>query len=109
VYEKALASRRLERMIPDAKTRTFIHNAIFEELCLSVFNPDTVEGFIAAIEALKKEGADCVILGCTEIPLIITPENAPLPALDSTRLLAEYAVRLALSSQSLPGKGWITF
>jgi aspartate racemase len=107
VYENALAMRGLEKMIPDDRTRDFIHNAIFDELCLSKFNPDTIKGFINAIDTLKNEGADCVILGCTEIPLIITQENSPLPALDSTRLLAEYAVNIALSDETLPLAGWI--
>ncbi len=107
VYEDALAVRGLQKMIPDEETRNFIHNAIFDELCMSKFNPATVEGFIRSIETLKNEGAECVILGCTEIPLIINPKNSPLPTLDSTRLLAQYAVNVALSGKSIPTGGWI--
>jgi aspartate racemase len=107
VYERALASRGLQKMIPDEETCNFVHNAIFDELCMSIFNPGTVNGFIEAIEVLKKEGAECVILGCTEIPLIIHPENSPLPVLDSTRLLARDAVNVALSGKRLPVGGWI--
>jgi aspartate racemase len=66
-----------------------------------------VDGFRSAIDALKGEGAECVILGCTEIPLIINEENSSLPTLDSTRLLARDAVRLAMSGDVIPGKGWI--
>lgn len=109
VYDNALARYGLEKMIPDAQTRTFIHNAIFDELCVSKFIPATVDGFINAIDALKDAGAECVILGCTEIPLIITQENSPLPALDSTRLLAEYAVDVAISGAELASSGWIRF
>jgi len=61
-----------------------------------------------AIRELATLGADCVILGCTEIPLIINEENSPLPVLDSTRLVAAYAVREALSEQPLQHKGdWL--
>jgi aspartate racemase len=57
---------------------------------------------------MRSRGAECVILGCTEIPLIVTPENSPLPILDSTRLLARYAVREALSESVATVKaGWI--
>jgi aspartate racemase len=109
VYANALASRGLERVIPGDAARAFIHNAIFEELCMSVFNVDTVAGFVETIQALKDEGAECVILGCTEIPLIINEENSPLPTLDSTRLLACDAVRWATSGRALPSSGWLTW
>jgi len=109
VYENALARNGLEKMIPNEQTRNFIHNAIFDELCVSKFIPETVDGFINAIDALKDAGAECVILGCTEIPLIITLENSPLPSLDSTRLLAEYAVEVAMSGRVFAGSGWIKF
>jgi len=107
VYAHALASRGLEKIIPDEPTRHFINKAIFDELCMSIFNPDTIKGFISAIEALKNRGADCVILGCTEIPLIITENNSPLPVLDSTRLLAKHAVRIAIDDKPLLKRGWI--
>ena len=107
VYENALHQNGLVKMIPNAETRAQLNHAIFEELCQSVFRPETVQLFIDAIKALKNEGAECVILGCTEIPLIVTPENSPLPVLDSTRLLARYAVEIAIQSETLPQKGWI--
>jgi aspartate racemase len=64
--------------------------------------------FLEVIRELAAAGADCAILGCTEIPLIINEDNSPLPVLDSTRLLATYAVREALSGQR-PGcsGGWV--
>jgi aspartate racemase len=64
--------------------------------------------FVRVIEDLGVAGADCVILGCTEIPLIISAENSPLPVLDTTRLLAKYAVELAIDDElRLPERGWI--
>lgn len=107
VYENALRQNGLVKMIPNEDTRVQINQAIFEELCQSIFRPETVQLFIDAITALKNEGAECVILGCTEIPLIVTPENSPLPVLDSTRLLARFAVETAIQSEPLPQKGWI--
>lgn len=88
VYAKALAQRGLERLIPDEPVREKLNAAIFDELCQGIFRAPATKLFIAAIADLKARGAECVILGCTEIPLIITPENSPLPVLDSTRLLA---------------------
>jgi aspartate racemase len=91
VYENALKRHGLERLIPDEAKREQLNTAIFDELCLGIFN-----------------GAECVILGCTEIPLIVTPENSPLPTLDSTRLLAKYAILEALSESPLStNSGWL--
>jgi aspartate racemase len=107
VYANALKKRGLLQITPDYNLQNEINRAIFEELCLGIFKPTTINTFISAIEALKNAGAECVILGCTEIPLIITPENSPLPVLDSTRMLAQRAIDLALSEQKLPPQGWI--
>jgi len=107
VYEKALAERGYQKLIPDEPTRMKINSAIFEELCSGVFSEPTTQLFLDAILELKERGAECVILGCTEIPLIVTPENSPLPVLDSTRLLARYAVEEAISPCPLPKSGWI--
>ena len=88
--------------------RERLNAAIFDELCQGVFLPRTTELFIQAIDDLKAKGAECVILGCTEIPLIVTPGNSPLPVLDSTRLLARYAVVEAVSEQPITIKaGWL--
>jgi aspartate racemase len=108
VYAAALQRRGFEGLIPDESTRTAINAAIFDELCLGVFAPATTDVFIHAIDDLRDRGADCVILGCTEIPLIITAANSSLPVLDSTRLLAKYAIRAALSESSDPViDGWL--
>ncbi len=106
VYARALERRGLRRRIPDDATRAKLHAAIFDELCQGVFREETTALFLSAIETLRAEGAECVILGCTEIPLIVTPENAPLPVLDSTRALARDAVELALGDGELPERGW---
>jgi aspartate racemase len=108
VYETALRKRGLEKLVPDEPTREQLNAAIFDELCLGIFNASTTDLFLGAIEDLKSRGAECVILGCTEIPLIVTDENSPLPAFDSTRLLAKYAVREAVSERPISLKsGWL--
>ena len=73
------------RLIPDEETRERLHTAIFAELCQGVFRKETTDLFVRAIGDLKQRGAQCVILGRTEIPLMITHQNSPLPVIDSTR------------------------
>jgi aspartate racemase len=108
VYAGALRRRGLEPIIPDDSTRSVIHHAIFEELCRGTFEKDTIATFVRAIERLSAQGADCVILGCTEIPIIINESNSPLPILDSTRLLAKSAVKEAVTDRSLVAdNGWL--
>jgi aspartate racemase len=108
VYANVLEKRGLERLIPDEPMRERLNDAIFDELCQGIFSEPTTADFIRAIDDLKSDGAECVVLGCTEIPLIITAENSPLPILDSTRLLARYAVREAISEEPLPiTSGWL--
>jgi aspartate racemase len=109
VYETALKKRDLERVIPDEPTINLINAAIFDELCLGIFNASTTDLFVGAIDDLKAKGAECVILGCTEIPLIVTSANSPLPTVDSTRLLAKYAILEAVNERPIGIKsGWRT-
>lgn len=108
VYAEALQRRGFNRLIPDALARKVIDDAIFEELCLGVFKPATTESFVQTIDVLGSRGADCVILGCTEIPLIVSDANSSLPVLDSTRLLAKYAVKEAVDDGPLnSADGWV--
>lgn len=108
VYPNALARHGLEHLVPDEPVRDRIHAAIFDELCQGVMRQETTELFLDAIQDLEGRGAECVILGCTEIPLIVDSSNSPLPVLDSTRLLAEYAVAEALNEKAVPSQpGWM--
>ena len=97
VYAEALAARGLSYVRPAAAEREQINRLIFEELVYGVFKPEAVSYFQQVIEKLKKQGCDSVVLGCTEIPLLMNDENSPLPTLDSTRLLARAAVMYAMS------------
>jgi aspartate racemase len=107
VYSSALEKNGLKLFLPEEQRRLEINNAIFNELCHGIFKPETVELFRQTIANLKQQDAECVILGCTEIPLIITEENSPLPVLDSTRLLAKAAVNMAVSEQEIKIPGWL--
>jgi aspartate racemase len=109
VYANAFKKKGLEILVPGEPIQELLHTAIFDQLCHGIFDSMTTDMFVAAIEELKSKGAECVVLGCTEIPLIITPNNSPLPTLDSTRLLARYAVREATNKKRIRvgTDGWI--
>jgi aspartate racemase len=95
VYPQQLAAGGLEYVRPNAHERDAINRIIFDELVNGVFTPAAVEYFQRVIERMKGEGCDAVVLGCTEIPLIMNDANSPMPTLDSTRLLALAALRHA--------------
>ena len=95
VYPRALGARGLECVTPDADERRAIDRIIHDELVNGLFTSDAVMCFQRIIERMKGEGCDAVVLGCTEIPLIMNDANSPLPTLDSTRLLARAALRRA--------------
>jgi aspartate racemase len=96
VYPGALKQFGLEREIPDEADRTKINEIIFKELVNAIF-PETSRLYLNEVTSkLKARGCDAVVLGCTEIPLIVRPDDCPLPTLDSTRLLARAALRKAL-------------
>jgi aspartate racemase len=95
VYPEKLAARGLAYVRPNQAERDETNRIIMDELVYGVFKPDSVAYFQSVIARLKDEGCDAVVLGCTEIPLIISDANSPLPTLDSTRLLAQAALRRA--------------
>jgi aspartate racemase len=96
VYPEKLKVAGLEYRTPGPKEREKINHIIFDELVNAQFLPRSLAYFTEVIRALKDEGCDAVVLGCTEIPLLVTPESSPLPTLDSTRLLARAAVKRAV-------------
>ncbi len=96
VYPEALAECRIEREIPDQADREKINEIIFKELVNGIFPETSRLYFNEVAEKLKARGCDAVVLGCTEIPLIVRPDDCPLPTLDSTRLLARAALTRAL-------------
>jgi aspartate racemase len=95
VYPDRLRRRGLEYARPEAADREEANRVIFDELVNGIFKPEAVISFQQTIERLQSAGCDAVVLGCTEIPLIITDANSSLPTLDSTRLLARAALERA--------------
>jgi aspartate racemase len=102
VYPGALGRRGVDWAIPGAEDRELIHRVIFEELCLGTLSDTSRDAYVRIIRKLADEGCDAVALVCTEIPLLITAEDSPLPVLDSTRLLARAAVDVALGERPMP-------
>jgi aspartate racemase len=92
VYPEKLAARGIAYVRPTPTERSEINRFIFEELIAGIFSAEAVACFQRVIGRMKDEGCDAVVLGCTEIPLIMNDANSPLPTLDSTRLLARAAL-----------------
>jgi aspartate racemase len=87
---------------PAAAEREEINRIIMDELVRGVFKPAAVEYFQEVMEKMKRAGCDAVVLGCTEIPLMMNDANSPLPTLDSTRLLARAALRRSIGLSKSP-------
>lgn len=96
VYPEALKAASIDYRIPGPEQRQRIDQIIFDELVNAQFLPRSLRYYLDVISQMKNQGCDAVVLGCTEIPLLVTPEPSPLPTLDSTRLLARAAVRKAV-------------
>ena len=95
VYPEKLAARGIEAQRPNAEEREEINRIIMDELTYGIVKPEAIVAFQRIIGRMKAEGCDAVVLGCTEIPLLMNDQNSPLPTLDSTRLLARAALRKA--------------
>ena len=101
-YPAAFRRHGLELVVPSATDRDEIDRVIFDELCQGIITETARASYLMVIKSFADLGCDSVALGCTEIPLLITPEVSPLPTLDSTRLLAREAVAVALGHKALP-------
>jgi len=95
-YPQKLRDQGVEQELPGAKDRELIDRIIFDELVAAQFTATSRAYFTAVINDLAERGCEAVVLGCTEIPLIVTAETSPLPLLDSTRLLARAALRASI-------------
>lgn len=95
VYPEKLAARAIESVRPETADGATVHRIIMEELIHGVFLPRASTDLQAVITRLAERGCDAVVLGCTEIPLLMSDANSPLPTLDSTRLLARAAIARA--------------
>tara|TARA_B100001057_G_scaffold385174_1_gene391856 strand:+ start:1315 stop:2007 length:693 start_codon:yes stop_codon:yes gene_type:complete len=91
-YRKTLMDNDLHPMIPEEKDRHFIHKTIYTELCKNVINERSRDIFINICAKLKEDGADCVILGCTEVCLLLNEQNCSLPVFDTTQIHCKTAI-----------------
>jgi aspartate racemase len=103
-YTGRMAADGVDVMVPNAEDRTLVHDIIFNELCAGVILDSSRQALMAVIEKAKDDGADAIILGCTEICLILDPKNLPLPGFDSTALHGDAAVEFALEGVSQNGR-----
>ena len=99
VYLETLKEAGISHAIPGDNDRERIDEIIFHELVNGLFTEESRNYFNDVMQTLKQRGCDAAVLGCTEIPLVVDPNDAPLPTLDSTRLLARAAIREALEKR----------
>lgn len=93
---RLIAKHGLDVIIPDEADRDIVHKVIYGELCLGRIREESRDFFRTILQRLVEQGAEGIILGCTEIPLLVRPEDATVPLFDTTRLHALKAVDLAL-------------
>ncbi len=96
VYRDVLSKIKIEMIVPDENDQEIINAIIFDELVSGKITESSSKGMIGVIQKLKESDCDAVVLGCTEIPLVINSKNSPLPVIDSTRLLARKALEYSL-------------
>jgi aspartate racemase len=99
-YRERLESHGLSVLVPDADDRALVHRVIYEELCLGIVRPESRAAYLAVIERLAGAGAEGVVLGCTEIELLIGQDDVDLPVFPTTRLHVEAALDAALDPGS---------
>ncbi|HTE54569.1 MAG TPA: amino acid racemase [Kofleriaceae bacterium] len=102
VYPEKLAAHGLRHVRPSADDLEEINEIIMEQLVYGVFEPEAIRSLQRVIGRMRDAGCDAVVLGCTEIPLIMDDSSSPLPTLDSTRLLAQAALRRAVRGGAKP-------
>lgn len=100
--ERLRAAAGVEAVIPEAEDRALVHGIIFDELCRGVVSDASRARLIEAVRRGAARGADSVILGCTEICLLLDPARLPLPGFDSTAIHAAAALDFALGAEPVP-------
>ena len=96
-YRKKLNDAGIEAVVPEKEDRDFIQRTINDELVKTLFLPKSKQRFLEVIQRLKSQGAEGIVLGCTEIPLLVKQEDTDLPVFDTTRIHSLAAVEFALS------------
>ena len=96
-YRGRLESHALDVLVPDATGRGTVHRVIYEELCRGIVREESRQAYTTVIRDLVAAGAEGIVLGCTEIELLVRPQDSPVPVFPTTRLHAEAAVSRALA------------
>lgn len=97
-YKGRLADKyNLNVIIPNEQDRQQIHNIIYQELCVGTIRPESKQTYLAIIDRLVKDGAEAIILGCTEIGMLIKQQDTTIPLFDTTIIHAQQTVKLALA------------
>lgn len=104
-YQTHLGLRGVRVEIPPDDDAESVNDIIFRELLYGVVRPESQKKMLNVVSRLADRGCEGIILGCSEAPLLISPENSPLPVYDATDLLAEEAVRCSIGDRALPGRG----
>lgn len=95
-YKQKLAAQDIEALIPQQEDMDFIHNTIFEELGKGIFTEETKRRYLSIMDKLVAMGAQGIILGCTEIPMLVKQADVPVPVFDTTKIHADAAVAFSL-------------
>jgi aspartate racemase len=103
-YRARLTERGVETIIPDKSGRDRVHAIIFEELCRGIVRQESKAACLAEIETLRAQGADGVILGCTELSMILSQQDLDLPVFDTTAIHVDAALEFALTPETVGSK-----
>ncbi len=95
-YQKAFQKYDIEIIVPNQEDQEFVNEVIFKELTFHIIKPESKRGYLEVIGRLHQEGAEGVILGCTEVPLLIKQEDSPIPVFDTTNIHAMAALEYAM-------------
>ncbi len=96
-YQDALARQNITVLVPEAEDRQYVNDVIYQELVAGQIRDQSRAGYVVVIDKLAQRGAQGIILGCTEIPLLVSEADAGLPLFDTTRIHAEAALNYALA------------
>ena len=97
-YPRIFAGHGIETIVPNEDEKTFIHDTIYAELVNDVFTDKTREGYVNVVQDLAARGAQGVVLGCTEIPLLLRPEDIGIPSFSTTELHCQAAIDKAVET-----------
>jgi aspartate racemase len=98
-YQEALARRGISTLVPGDSDREYVHRVIYDELVAGQIRDESRDGYVAIIRKLAEQGAQGIILGCTEIPLLVNEAGAGIPLFDTTEIHAEAALNYAIKGE----------